>query len=83
MKRYVSADENYNLVVDDRYIGKYLNQIVRNIANYAYNNAPLYDDDPRSDYFVENICEDSEVEKCKYLLKDAIMDAIDRQLRSY
>ena len=83
MKRYVSADENYNLVVDDRYIGKYLNQIVRNIANYAYNNAPLMNDDPRADYFVENICEDSEVEKCKYLLKDAIMDAIDRQLRSY
>lgn len=83
MKRYVSANENYVTVADDRYIGKYINQIVRNIANYAYNNAPLMNDDPRADYFVENICEDSEVERCKYLLKDAIMDAIDRQLRSY
>lgn len=83
MKRYVSASSNYVSVVDESYVGKYINQVVRNIANYAYNNAPLFDDDPRSDYFVENICEDSEVEKFKYLLRDAIMNAVDRQLRSY
>ena len=83
MKRYIKADENFLRVVDDSYVGKYLNQVVRNIANYAYNNAPLSDEDPRADYFVENICEDSEVKKYKYLLKDALLDAVDHQLRRY
>ena len=77
MKRIIHASEKYDE------IDKYLRSCVRNIANYAYNNAHLREDDPRADYYVENICEDSDVMRAKDALNTAIHAAIDRQQRGY
>ena len=46
-----------------------------------YNIAPLSDDDPRSDYFVENICEDDDVLQASEQLVRALEKARDRQMR--
>lgn len=77
MKRVIQASREISH--DD--IRRYLDTCVRNIANYAYNNANLSDDDPRCDYFVENIVEDSEVISKKAELLAAIESVTQSQMR--
>ena len=62
-------------------VKRYLDQAVRNIANYKYNNCSLSLDDPRCDYFVENIVEDSTVASKKQELLDAIDSAVESIMR--
>ncbi len=79
MKRFVKSSHNPG---SDPTVDRYMKQAVRNIANYIYNNVDLGEDDPRADYFVENIINDSEVEKARAELLEKIYDAVDRQMRS-
>ncbi len=72
-KSYVKASST---VKDD--IDKYLNAAIRNVANYAYDISSWIDDDPRSDYFIENVCGDLDVKKAKEGLYEALLVAINR-----
>lgn len=74
MKRMIHASQRTDVV------DKYMDQCVRNIANYFYDNEALETDDARSDYYVENICNDIEVKLCKQKLEDALLNARVRQL---
>ena len=78
MKRMIKASIDNSQLKD---IERYLRTAVRNIANYAYDNAHLSDDDPRADYFVENICEDSTVLEARDHLQSALLKAIENQKR--
>lgn len=82
MKRMIRADRELTRGKEDYFndIAEYIQQAVRNIADYAYNNAPLDIDDNRMDYFVSNIVNDSEVEEARGKLIEAIGHAINRQL---
>ena len=77
MKVYINSSKQYDE------IEKYLERCIRNVADYAYNHATLRDDDPRADYYVENICEDSEVVAAREQLNKALHDSVDRQNRRY
>ena len=78
MKRMIKASSSATQSKD---VDRYLRQAVRNIANFLYDNAPLVNDDPRADYFVENISTDSEVLEARDAILTKIMDAYDRQMR--
>lgn len=78
MKRMIKASVDNSQLKD---IESYLRIAVRNVANYAYDNANLSDDDPRADYFVENICEDSAVLEARDHLQSALLKAIENQKR--
>lgn len=80
MKKYVKAYTSIQEI--EKYLDRYLYQAVRNSANYLYRSASLPDDSPAGDYFVENICEDSNVVKAKNELLDALIVAYRRQ-KSY
>ena len=62
-------------------ITKYLNKVVYELASMAYDKAPLDTEDFRNDYFPENIRDDSVVKKSAEMLKDAVVEAADRQIR--
>lgn len=78
MKRYVKSSYNFGIEheVDSR-----MRKSLRELVDYIYDNSSLGIDDPRSDYFVENILNDSIVRKHRILLQNAIFDAVDRQMR--
>lgn len=80
MKRYISSSFNSE---SRKTISRYIDQAVRNISNYIYDDADLAENDTRSDYFVDNICEDSEVGKAKELLLNAVYNATDRQMKRF
>lgn len=65
----------------DNNITMYINQAIRNVANYAFDNVTFDLDDPRNDYYVENIVEDSDVQHSKAALIDALETAIERNSR--
>ena len=79
MKRMIIASSS--AATQSKDVDGYLRQAVHNIASFLYDNAPLSDEDPRADYFVENISTDSEVLEARDALLTKIMDAYDRQMR--
>lgn len=78
MKRYIQSSYSSSAAKD---IDGYLRQAVRNIANFLYDNTDLSEDDPRSDYFVDNISTDSEVLEARDILLSKLMDAYNRQMK--
>ena len=79
MKRMIKAS-TYTQDLDAM-LTKYLARVVHELASIAYENAPISTEDFRNDYFPENIWDDSDVKKAAKLLKDAVVEAADRQMR--
>lgn len=75
MKKMIKASTTTNNIT------RYINQAIRNVANYAFDNAPFDLDDPRNDYYVENIVEDIDVQTAKTALVNALETAIERNNR--
>lgn len=75
MKKMIKASTTTNNIT------RYINQAIRNVANYAFDTAPFNLDDPRNDYYVENIVEDIDVQTAKTVLVNALETAIERNNR--
>lgn len=72
MKKLVRA----SITADD--IGRTINLAVLDAANDAFNKTSLGLDDPRNDYFVDNIIHDTEVQRARKALIDALTRAVSR-----
>lgn len=77
MKRYVKATTSDEIIK----LEVILRKAVREAASYLYNTAPLGDDDPRADYFADNIFKDSDVLEARDHLQSALLKAYDRQMK--
>lgn len=75
MKRYIRASS----FTDD--VENYIQQAVRNIANYYYDHADLAEDDPRADYFVENLVNHSKVQDACRAMAKAFNIAVQDEMR--
>lgn len=79
MKKMIRASSYSQL---ERTINRLLSKVVRDVANHIYDTTNFNgDDDPRMDYFVENIVEDDDVQATLGMLKKKLLDAADRQMR--
>ena len=77
MKRYIhSAPSSFSEDVES-----YVQQAARNIANYYYDHADLAENDPRSDYFVDNLINHTIVQNACKAMVQAFHIAVQDQMR--
>ena len=72
MKKMIKAS------VTNNDITRTINLAILDVANDAFNNVSFDLEDPRNDYFVENITQDADVQRARKDLINALTAAINR-----